>query len=223
MNGATQTKSTRRSQVTQVSPPSRPSKLTQRSKVARPSPSLSSRPSKSPQSKVSQESQAPSHQLRPARLDDVGGIYELLAHFSRLGELLPRTHDDVCAHFREFVVVEDNDDQHGNQIVACAALQIFTEELGEVRSLAVAPRLARLGLGRRLVAHIEAEARALGLRRLMALTYVAPFFHTLGFATVEMRELPEKVWGVCINCPKFLKCDEIAVLKLLSQGNGADG
>ena len=219
MNGATQTKSTRRSQVTQVSPPSRPSKLTQRSKVARPSsPSLSSRPSKSAQSKVSQAS----HQLRPARLDDVGGIYELLAHFSRLGELLPRTHDDVCAHFREFVVVEDNDDQHGNQIVACAALQIFTEELGEVRSLAVAPRLARLGLGRRLVAHIEAEARALGLRRLMALTYVAPFFHTLGFATVEMRELPEKVWGVCINCPKFLKCDEIAVLKLLSQGNGAD-
>ena len=222
MNGATQTKSTRRSQVTQVSPPSRPSKLTQRSKVARPSPSLSSRPSKSPQSKVSQESQ-PSHQLRPARLDDVGGIYELLAHFSRLGELLPRTHDDVCAHFREFVVVEENDDQHGNQIIACAALQIFTEELGEVRSLAVAPRLARLGLGRRLVAHIEAESRALGLRRLMALTYVAPFFHKLGFATVEMRELPEKVWGVCINCPKFLKCDEIAVLKLLSQGNGADG
>ena len=220
MNGATQTKSTRRSQVTQVSPPSRPSKLTQRSKVARPSsPSLSSRPSKSaPQSKVSQAS----HQLRPARLDDVGGIYELLAHFSRLGELLPRTHDDVCAHFREFVVVEDNDDKHGNQIVACAALQIFTEELGEVRSLAVAPKLARLGLGRRLVAHIEAEARALGLRRLMALTYVAPFFHKLGFATVEMRELPEKVWGVCINCPKFLKCDEIAVLKLLSQGNGAD-
>ena len=49
----------------------------------------------------------------------------------------------------------------------------------------------------------------------MALTYVVQFFEKLGFNVVEMSELPEKVWGACINCHKFQNCDEIAVLKFL--------
>ncbi len=100
-------------------------------------------------------------------------------------------------------------------IIACGALQIFTRELGEVRSLAVAPGCRQRGLGASLVRRIEAEARQLGLRRLMALTYVVDFFGHLGFAVVPMKTLPEKVWGACINCHKFRHCDEIAVLKYL--------
>ena len=46
----------------------------------------------------------------------------------------------------------------------------------------------------------------------MALTYVPAFFHKLGFKTVPMETLPEKVWGVCIKCYKYNKCDETAVL-----------
>jgi len=149
--------------------------------------------------------------IRRARLDDVDGIHDLLKHFSDREALLPRSKSDLYASLREFSVVEER-----GVIIACGALQIFTGELGEVRSLAVAPARGRAGLGRRMVHRIEQDARGIGLRRLMALTYAVGFFHKLGFRTVAMRELPEKVWGVCINCPKFLHCDETAVLKQLS-------
>ncbi len=148
--------------------------------------------------------------IRPARLTDVAGIHALLKQFSNRQLLLPRSRSDLYQRVREFLVVET----HGS-IIACGALQVFTAQLGEVRSLAVAPPYSNRGLGRQLVRRLEREARALGLSRLMALTYRVGFFHQLGFKTVSMKELPEKVWGVCINCPKFRNCDEIAVLKNL--------
>lgn len=150
--------------------------------------------------------------IRAAELTDVAQIHALLKQFSDREVLLPRSEGDLYQNLREFLVIQDQDSE---RIIACAALQIFTAQLGEVRSLAVAPRYGGRGLGRRLVHRIEQDARALGLRRLMALTYETDFFHKLGFQTVEMRELPEKVWGVCVNCPKFLRCDEIAVVKTI--------
>jgi amino-acid N-acetyltransferase len=96
--------------------------------------------------------------------------------------------------------------------VACGALEIFTEDLGEVRSLVVDDAFKGQGLGRQLVERIAEEARVIGLKRLMALTYVAPFFHKLGFKTVPKETLPEKVWSVCVKCYKFNSCDETAVL-----------
>ena len=88
----------------------------------------------------------------------------------------------------------------------------FTEDLGEVRSLVVDDAFKRQGLGRMLVQRITEEARTIGLRRLMALTYLASFFHKLGFKTVAIDTLPEKVWGICVKCYKFNNCDETAVV-----------
>ena len=100
--------------------------------------------------------------------------------------------------------------------MACGALEIFTEDLGEVRSLVVDDIWKGKGLGRKLVEQLIHEARAIGLKRLMALTYVPEFFHKLGFETVPKDTLPEKVWSVCIKCYKYNHCDEIAVLKRLT-------
>lgn len=149
--------------------------------------------------------------IRPARLEDVGSIHRLLKRYSDRDILLPRPEGDIFHSLREFKVVEWN-----GKIIACCALQIFTRDLGEVRSLAVAPEHAGLGFGRRLVGVIEQEARQIGLSKLMALTYEVRFFSKSGFEVVEMNVLPEKVWGACINCHKFRNCDEIAVLKTLS-------
>ena len=146
--------------------------------------------------------------IRRARLADVADIHVLLKHFSDREMLLPRSPDDLYNHMREFLVIENS-----GEVIACGALQIFTQQLGEVRSLAVANDYAGFGLGRQLVRRIEQDALEIGLSRLMALTYATDFFHKLGFETVQMTELPEKVWGVCINCPKFRNCDETAVLK----------
>ncbi len=146
-------------------------------------------------------------QIRPAAIADVPEIHHLLETYASKGNLLPRTMNELYRHLRDFFVIEI----HG-QVAAIGALEIFTEDLGEVRSLVVAEEHERRGLGRLMVQRIVAEARRIGLRRLMALTYVPAFFHKLGFKTVPMETLPEKVWGVCIKCYKYNKCDETAVL-----------
>lgn len=145
--------------------------------------------------------------IRQAAIGDVPTIHHLLEIYAAKGNLLPRTFSELYRHLRDFFVIEVD-----GQVVACGALEIFTEDLGEVRSLVVDEAHERRGLGRLLVGRIIDEARAIGLRRLMALTYVPPFFHKLGFRTVAMDTLPEKVWGVCVKCYKYNNCDETAVL-----------
>ena len=146
-------------------------------------------------------------QIRPAAIADVPQIHHLLETYASKGNLLPRTMSELYRHLRDFFVIDID-----GKVAAIGALEIFTEDLGEVRSLVVAEEHERHGLGRLMVQRIVAEARRIGLRRLMALTYVPAFFHKLGFKTVPMETLPEKVWGVCIKCYKYNKCDETAVL-----------
>jgi amino-acid N-acetyltransferase len=148
--------------------------------------------------------------IRPAAIGDVPTIHHLLEIYAAKGNLLPRTFSELYRHLRDFFVIEID-----SKVVACGALEIFTEDLGEVRSLVVDEAHERHGLGRLLVERITTEARTIGLKRLMALTYVPTFFHKLGFQTVSMDTLPEKVWGVCVKCYKYNNCDETAVLREL--------
>jgi amino-acid N-acetyltransferase len=148
--------------------------------------------------------------VRPATVDDVPVIYALLRDYAAQGNLLPRSEDEIYHQLRDFFVIG----QPG-QPLACGALETFTAELGEVRSLMVAPAHLRQGHGQRIVGHIIGQARDQGLSRLMALTYVPGFFHNLGFRTVPKDTLPEKVWGVCVRCYRFQSCDEIAVVRKL--------
>jgi amino-acid N-acetyltransferase len=145
--------------------------------------------------------------IRPAAITDVLQIHDLLDTYANMGNVLPRPFSELYRHLRDFFVIELD-----GKLVACGALEIFTENLGEVRSLVVAEEYKKHGLGRRLVARIVDEARQIGLRRVMALTYVPQFFHNMGFRTVAKETLPEKVWGICVKCYKFNHCDETAVL-----------
>jgi len=148
--------------------------------------------------------------VRPAAIGDVPTLHHLLEIYAAKGNLLPRTMSELYRHLRDFFVIEID-----GKVVACGALEIFTEDLGEVRSLVVDEAHEGRGLGRTLVERITAEARMIGLKRLMALTYVPAFFHKLGFQTVAMDTLPEKVWGVCVKCYKYNQCDETAVVREL--------
>lgn len=145
--------------------------------------------------------------VRPAAIGDVPYMHDLIESHSRQGNLLPRPMSELYRHLRDFFVIDV-----GGEIAAIAALEIFTEELGEVRSLVVSQNHERQGLGSLIVRQVIAEARRIGLRRLMALTYVPGFFHRLGFSTVSIDTLPEKVWNVCLKCYKYQNCDEVAVV-----------
>jgi len=149
----------------------------------------------------------PAPVIRAAAIGDVPEIHHLLEIYAQQGNLLTRSMSELYRHLRDFFVVDTN-----GHVAGCAALEIFTDNLGEVRSLVVADEYKGKGLGKLLVERVAAEARAIGLKRLMALTYVPTFFHKLGFVTVPKETLPEKVWTVCVKCYKYNHCDETAVL-----------
>ncbi len=165
-----------------------------------------------PELKPSSVARSNAPPIRAAAIGDVPEIHYLLELYASQGNLLPRTMSELYRHLRDFFVIEVE-----GKIAACGALEIFTEDLGEVRSLVVDDAYKNRGYGRALVQRLIFEAKAIGLRRLMALTYVPAFFHKLGFTTVAKETLPEKVWGICVKCYKFNNCDETAVLLELRQ------
>ena len=148
-----------------------------------------------------------SHQVLPATEQDVPAIQKLLLHYAGMGELLPRSRQDIVNNLTHFRVIKEN-----QSIIACGSLENFTDELAEVRSLMVDQNQKGAGLGRIIVQDIIETSKLRNISRLMALTYVPDFFHKLGFRTVNKEIFPEKVWGICVNCYKFDNCDEIAVL-----------
>ncbi len=145
--------------------------------------------------------------VRHATGHDVSAIGALMKRYAALGNVLPRTEDDIRRNIDDFYVMQTQ-----SRVVGCGALEIFTPELAEIRSLMIAEDYAGQGLGGRMVEHLVNEARARRFKRLMALTYVPELFHKWGFETVSKDALPEKVWGICITCYKFNHCDETALL-----------
>jgi amino-acid N-acetyltransferase len=149
--------------------------------------------------------------IRRAGPQDVRGIAAVMADYVMKAVLLPRPVSELYQSIREFHVVVREAPDAEPEVVACAALRLLWGDLGEVRSLAVRPDCHGRGLGGKLVARVIADARALGLHRVIALTREVPFFERCGFAVVERESLPRKVWTDCVRCPRRHACDEVAV------------
>ena len=144
--------------------------------------------------------------IRKALVRDVPSMARLINGFANQGIMLPRSHYQFYQHLRDFSVAERD-----GEIIGCGALQVIWEDQSEIRSLAVLPAWQGRGVGRRLVEALLAEAHALGLPGVFALTYQQGFFQRMGFYVVPHESLPHKIWGDCLNCPKFPNCDEIAM------------
>lgn len=144
--------------------------------------------------------------LRKARIPDAKVIHKLLLGYAQQGLMLSRSLAEIYEAIRDFYILEDE-----GEVLGTVSLNICWEDLAEVRSLAVAPGRTRQGIGRILVQACLDEARELGLKRVFALTYQPGFFEKMGFHFIEKSELPQKVWGDCLKCPKFPDCDETAM------------
>ena len=64
----------------------------------------------------------------------------------------------------------------GEEVVGCGALKMLDAERGELKSMRVADAFLGLGIGRAILEHLVAEARARGLRSLWIETGPAPAF-----------------------------------------------
>ncbi len=154
----------------------------------------------------------PTIEIRAAQVQDVESIYQLMLPFMQDKTLIERNQDDIFEHLQEFIVAVKE-----QSIVGVSALHIYGSNLAEIRSLVVSPKAQRMSIGHKLVKACEEMGAQLGVTRMFALTYVDKFFLEQGYEVVAKESLPQKVWTVCIHCPKFSHCDEIAVVKSLEE------
>jgi len=150
--------------------------------------------------------------VRKAGMDDIRPILDLINGYAAKGVMLPRTEFELSENIRDFSVAYSE-----NKLVGVGALHFYSPIMGEVRSLAVAPEERTQGIGQLIVEALVCEAQIYNLGALFAFTYVPGFFAKMGFFEVERGELPLKAWKDCLRCPKFHSCDEIAVVRILSE------
>lgn len=150
--------------------------------------------------------------IRPATLADVPAVSALVNHFAAQNLMLPRSEEKVREGLADYLVAEDE-----GRIVGCGSLAGLTPQLAEVRALAVAEDYHGSGLGSQLVGALLDMARQRKVDQVFALTLRPHFFQRLGFQVVDRWHLTPKVWGECVFCPKFHRCDEIAVLLNLKE------
>jgi amino-acid N-acetyltransferase len=145
-------------------------------------------------------------QLRQATVRDVPTMARIINHWASQGIMLAKSHHQLYQYIRDFVVATYDD-----EVVGCGALHVVWEDLAEVRSMAIVEEWQNKGIGRRMLARLLDEARELGLPHVFVLTYREDFYGRAGFRVVPHETLPHKIWGDCLNCPKFPNCDEIAM------------
>ncbi|MGB5441615.1 MAG: amino-acid N-acetyltransferase [Gammaproteobacteria bacterium] len=127
--------------------------------------------------------------LRPANIDDAGGILELIKPLEDEGLLVRRSRELLEIEIAHFHVIERD-----GMIIACAALYPSgSRTLGELACLAVHADYRKAGRGDALLQKIEDQAIRAGIRKLVVLTtHTAHWFRERGFLPGDKSELPAK-------------------------------
>ncbi len=126
--------------------------------------------------------------MRRARTSDVPAIKHLVDTYA--GKiLLEKNLVTLYEAVQEFWVAELD-----GEIVGCGALHVMWSDLGEVRTVAVAPKVKGRGIGHAIVERLLGVARNLALKRLFVLTFETEFFGAHGFTEIEGTPVTAEVY-----------------------------
>ncbi len=127
--------------------------------------------------------------IRPATLNDVGGITELIQPLVDQGALLPRSRKQLELEIEQFNVIERD-----GMVLVCGALHSFPKEnAAEIACLAVHAEYQSTGRGSKMLLHLEKQAHEAGLSKLFVLTtQTAHWFREHGFKPTKVETLPMK-------------------------------
>ena len=145
-------------------------------------------------------------------LSDIPNMRNLVLPEVQNGVILDRSEDEIANTIRSYKVVKNANDE----IVAFSALYIYSMILGEIRSLVVREDCRRKGLASLLINALIEDAKDIGLKEILVLTYKREVFEKLDFKEIDKAKIPNhKIWADCIKCKRFPVCDEIALIKTL--------
>lgn len=153
--------------------------------------------------------------IRPATIQDVPRMQAVINSHAEFGRMLFKSLAQLYEQLRDYAVFEVPGPDGKPTVVGCVAVTIIWADLAEVRALAVDESQRAKGIGSQLVRWAVGEAKRLGIRKLMSLTYEQRFFEKLDFVVVDKETLPLKVWSDCVRCPKRHGCDEIAMVRVM--------
>lgn len=126
--------------------------------------------------------------VRRANTSDVPAIKALVDVYA--GKiLLEKNLVTLYEAVQEFWVAE-----LAGEIVGCGALHVLWADLGEVRTVAVNPKVRGHGVGHRVVAQLLKVARDLHLSRIFVLTFETEFFGRHGFTEIEGTPVTAEVY-----------------------------
>jgi amino-acid N-acetyltransferase len=128
-------------------------------------------------------------ELRRARTSDVPAIKRLIDVYA--GKiLLEKNLVTLYESIQEFWVA-----QVDGEIVGCGALHVLWSDLGEIRTLAVDPKVKGHGIGHKIAARLLDEARFLELHRVFVLTFETDFFGRHGFVEIDGTPVSAEVYA----------------------------
>lgn len=127
--------------------------------------------------------------VRRARTSDVPDIKRLVDIYAgRI--LLEKNLVTLYEAVQEFWVAEVD-----GEIVGCGALHVLWADLGEIRTVAVDPKVKGRGVGHLVVARLVEVARELELERVFVLTFEVDFFGRHGFAEIDGTPVTAEVFA----------------------------
>ena len=144
--------------------------------------------------------------VRRARMSDVDKIYQQVSYWSGVGEILPRSRDNIIHDIQNFVVAEID-----GQVVGCASLYIYEPGLAEIRSVVIDKAFHHQGQGKALTQYLLEFAHQMELETIIVLTYIPDYFAKLGFGVIEKSSLAENIIEDSEPSPDKNPEDEVAM------------
>ena len=128
--------------------------------------------------------------VRPARTSDVKSIRELVDSYAAPGQMLSKETVTLYESVQEFLVAEKD-----GVVVGCGALHVLWEDLAEVRTVAVAQKFHKQGIGHLILKEIIDRARHIGIKRIFCLTFQTQFFGSIGFKEIQGTPVEPDVYA----------------------------
>ncbi|MFZ9609654.1 MAG: amino-acid N-acetyltransferase [Methylococcales bacterium] len=135
-------------------------------------------------------SSTPFEELRPATLNDIGGILELIKPLEQQGILARRSREKIEMEISDYIIIERD-----GLIIGCTALHLnLDHHYGAIACLAIHPDYQRSSRGNRLLEYINQKAKELALKKLYVLsTQTMHWFIERGFLSSAINQLPDQL------------------------------
>lgn len=136
---------------------------------------------------------ASSEQVRDAKINDIGGILDLIRPLEAKGILVRRSREQLEQEISKFTIIEKD-----NLIIGCAALYPYpAESMAEMACMAIHPDYRDGNRGLMLLKHLQNKAKQQEIKSLFVLTtHSTHWFLEQGFENASLDRLPAQKQGL---------------------------